>query len=378
MAKRDYYEVLGVQKSASKDEIKKGYRKLAIQYHPDKNPGNQEAEAKFKEATEAYEILSDDQKRQIYDQFGFEGLEGMGPDTSGYSHAFHDFSDLFDGTGFSSFFEDILGASMGGRGSRRNPSEPARGASLRYDMEISFTDAVFGTKDEIQFQHHETCDRCHGTGGEDGAKRKVCPLCQGMGQIRHNSGFFSVQQPCPKCRGTGQIIENSCKACGGSGLQVKRKKILVTIPPGVDDGKRITIPGQGDAGENNGPSGDLIVLLHVSAHRCFERDGSDLYCAVPVSISQAALGADLFIVAIDGKKIKIKIPPGTPHGKMLRVKDAGVPVTGTPRKGDMYIKILVSVPERLSERQRALLAEFARSEGATDSPEPVSLSSIRS
>jgi molecular chaperone DnaJ len=377
MAKRDYYEVLGVQKNASKDEIKKGYRKLAVQFHPDKNQGDKDAEAKFKEATEAYEVLSDDQKRQIYDQYGFAGLEGMGGGggfQGGFSHAFHDFSDLF-GDSFSSIFEE-MGFNFGG-GRRRGGSEaPGQGASLRYDLQIKFEEAVFGTKAEIAFAHDETCERCRGTGGEDGAKRKTCPTCQGAGQIRRSAGFFSVAQTCHTCRGTGSVIENPCRSCGGNGVTQKHKKIIVRIPPGVDNGKHITIPRQGNAGQNNGPPGDLIVVIHVAPHRYYERDGYDLYCAVPVSMSQAALGADLTITSLDGKKLKIKIPAGAQHGKMLRVKGEGVPAQSS-QKGDLYLKILVTVPEKLSSKQRALLEEFSRIEGATDSPEPIPLSSLR-
>jgi molecular chaperone DnaJ len=378
VAKRDYYEVLGVQKNASKDEIKKGYRKLAVQYHPDRNQGDKDAEAKFKEATEAYEVLCDDQKRQIYDQYGFAGLEGMGQEAGGgFSHAFHDFSDLF-GDSFSSIFEEMGFFGTGSR-RRRSPEAPGQGGSLRYDMELSFTDAVFGTKAEIAFSHDETCEHCRGTGGENASKRKTCPSCQGTGQIRRSAGFFSVAQTCPACRGAGQVIENPCRVCGGRGVTQKHKKIIVTIPPGVDNGKHITIPRQGNAGQNNGPPGDLVVVIHVAPHRCYERNGGDLYCAIPVTMAQAALGADLTITALDGKKLKLKIPAGTQHGKLLRVKGEGVPLQGASggaRKGDLYLKILVSVPEKLSLRQRQLLEEFARIEAAPDSPEPLPLSSL--
>lgn len=372
MSKRDYYEVLGVQKNATKDEIKKGYRKLAVQYHPDKNPGNKEAEDKFKEATEAYEVLSDDQKRQIYDQYGFAGLEGMGGGASGdYSHAFTDFSDLFGD--FSGVFENLFG---GGR-SRRSAESSGQGASLRYDLEILFEEAVYGTEKQIQFQHNEVCDACHGTGGADGAKRKTCSMCQGTGQIRRSSGFFSIAQPCPTCRGSGSVIDNPCKVCGGTGLQQKRKKMNIKIPAGVDNGKRITIPRQGDAGKNGGAAGDLIVVLHVAPHRYFERDGNDLYCAIPVSMVQAALGADIYVTSLDKKKLKLKIPAGTQNNKMLRVRDEGVPVTGSARKGDLYIKVLVQIPTKLSAQQKRVLEEYAGLDNATDSPDPVLLSSMR-
>lgn len=373
MAKRDYYEVLGVQKGASKDEIKKGYRKLAVQYHPDKNPGNKEAEDKFKEATEAYEVLSDDQKRQIYDQYGFAGLEGMENDGGGYSRAYADFGDLFGDLG--GMFENLFG---GGGRSRQSPNGPRQGSSLRYDLEISFEEAVYGTEKTIQFQHTEPCESCKGTGGADGARKKTCTTCGGSGQVRRSTGFFAIAQTCPTCRGEGTVIDNPCKTCGGSGVQQKRKKINIKIPAGVDNGKRITIPGQGDAGHNGGPAGDLVVVLHVARHAYFERDGNDLYCAIRISVSQAVLGTDLYVTTLDGKKIKMKIPAGTQHGKMLRIKDEGVPVTGTKRVGDMYIKVLIDVPTKLGSRQRELMEEFMKLEAPSDSPKPISLSSLGS
>ena len=370
MAKRDYYEVLGVQKGASKDEIKKGYRKLAIQYHPDKNPGNKEAEDKFKEATEAYEILSDDQKRQIYDQYGFAGLEGMGGG-GGYSHAYSDFQDIFGGFDFESIFGGIFG---GGRSSGRAANN--QGANLRYDLEIPFKDAVYGTKTEITFSHNEVCDVCHGTGGAEGSKRKTCPTCGGVGQIRRSSGFFSMAQTCPTCRGEGSTIDKPCKNCGGTGLEKKKRKIAITIPPGVDDGKRINIPNQGDAGRNGGSAGDLYIFMHVSAHPQFERNGQDLYCAVPISIIQATLGAEITVTSLDGKKIKIKVPAGTQSGKLLRVRDEGVPYGTAGRKGDLYIKIMVKVPSKLSSKSKQLLEEIAKIEGENTSPEAMLLSEI--
>lgn len=380
-AKRDYYEVLGVQKGASADEIKKAYRKLAIKYHPDRNPGNKEAEEKFKEATEAYEVLSDDKKRPIYDQYGFAGLDG----SSGFggaggftsSHAFHDFSDLFGGMGggFSDIFEGIFG---GGRSSSRarNPNAPEQGQSLRYDLDISFKDAVYGTKAEIKFAHNETCPDCHGSGAAAGGSRKTCTACGGSGQIRRQAGFFAVQQTCPTCHGAGTVIDKPCSSCRGSGVQEKSKRVTLTIPAGVDDGKRIAIHGEGDAGKNGGPAGDLIVVLHVEPHTYFERSGQDLYCAVPVTMVQAALGETIFITTLDGKKIEFKLPAGTQNGKLLRIKNEGVPVFNTSRKGDLYIKILVQVPSRLSSKQKELLEEFSKLDNATTSPNPVPLSSL--
>lgn len=377
-AKRDYYEVLGVQKNASKDDIKKGYRKLAIQYHPDKNPGDHAAEEKFKEATEAYEVLSDDQKRQIYDQYGHAGLEGMGGPggPGGFDpSAFQGFEDIFGD--FSGIFENLFGG--GGGGSRRRSSGrsgPSQGASLRYDLQIDFKDAVYGSKAEVQYSRNESCSACKGTGASGGSGRKMCPTCQGAGQVRHSSGFFSIASPCPSCHGEGTIIENPCRECSGSGVQKKRQKILVTIPAGVDDGKRINIPRQGDAGPNGGPYGDLVVFLRVKGHPWFERSGSDLYCAIPISITQAALGAEITVTALDDKQLRIKIPAGSQGGKLLRVRDEGVPSPGG-KKGDLYLKLLVQVPTKLSAKAKSLLEEVSRVEGENTSPDPVPLADLQ-
>lgn len=372
MAKRDYYEVLGVQKSATKDEIKKGYRKLAIQYHPDKNPGNKEAEDKFKEATEAYEVLSDDEKRKIYDQYGFAGLDGMGGGGGFNTGNFRDFDDIFGD--FGSVFENIFGG--GGRRSSR-ANEPGQGANLRYDLEISFQEAVFGTKTEISFTHDEACSSCNGTGGAKGSSRKTCPTCQGSGQVRRSAGFFSVAQPCPSCHGAGSVIDNPCNDCSGTGVKSKKKKIIVTIPAGVDDGKRIAIPRQGNAGRNGGAPGDLFVFIHVRPHESFERNGNDLYCAIPVTVSQAALGTDLFVTTLDGRKIKVKIPDGIQNGKLLRLKDEGVPIINSSKKGDLYIKVIIQTPSRLSQKEKKLYEELSKLEGASTSPKMIKLSELR-
>lgn len=370
MAKRDYYEVLGLQKGATKDDIKKAYRKMAIQFHPDKNPGNKEAEEKFKEATEAYEILSDDQKRSAYDQFGFAGVEGMGGGQQGYSSAFRDFEDIFGD--FSGIFDSFFG---GGRRSSQSSGGVRQGANLRYDIEIPFEDAVFGTKVEIQYSHNETCAACHGTGAQGGSGKKVCPTCAGSGQVRRSQGFFSIASPCPTCGGEGFIIEHPCRECGGTGTQKKRQKIMVTIPAGIEDGKRVVIPHQGDAGPNGGPNGDLYVFIRVKPHDFFERDGLDLYCAVPISITQAALGAELFVATLDGKKIKVKIPAGVQNGKMLRIREEGIP-SGT-RRGDLYIKLVIQIPTKLSKRGKELLEELSKTEGEIDTPKPIPLSELR-
>ena len=353
----------------------------AVKYHPDRNPGDKEAEEKFKEATEAYEVLSDDQKRPIYDQYGFAGLDGMGGmggGGGGYSHAFHDFSDLFGGMGgmgggFSDIFENIFGG--GGRSSRRRPDEPSQGQSLRYDLNITFKDAVYGTKAEITFQHNEACTECGGTGGAKGSKRKPCPTCGGSGQVRRQAGFFAVQQTCPACGGVGTKIDNPCKKCRGTGYETVTKKMSLTIPAGVDDGKRIAIPRMGDVGANGGPAGDLIVVLHVEQHEYFERDGRDLYCAIPVTFAQAALGVTLDITSLDGKKIKFALPAGTTNGKLYKIKGEGVPYA-EGRKGDLYVKIIVQIPTRLNSEQKRLMEEFARIENATTSPSCVPLSSL--
>jgi len=368
MAKRDYYEVLGVQKNASKDDIKKAYRKLAIQYHPDKNPGNKAAEEKFKEATEAYEVLADDQKKQAYDQFGFAGVEGMGgPSPQDFSQTFRGFEDIFGD--FSGIFDTIFGG-----GGRRSSGGPRQGANLRYDVEIPFKDAVFGTKVEIQYSKNDACSACKGSGAANGAGRKVCPTCKGTGQIRQSAGFFSMASPCPSCGGAGEIIEKPCPSCGGTGTEKKRQKIMVTIPPGVEHGKRVVIPRQGDAGPAGGPPGDLYVFIRVKPHEFFERQGEDLYCAIPVSVTQASLGAEIQVVSLEGKTIKLKVPAGIQNGKMLRIRDEGVPVSS--HRGNLYIKLMIQIPERLSRRGRELMEELSRVEGENNAPKPIPLSQL--
>ncbi|ADK82295.1 molecular chaperone DnaJ [Sediminispirochaeta smaragdinae] len=377
MAKRDYYEVLGVPKGASKDEIKKAYRKLAIKYHPDKNPGDKNAEDSFKEATEAYEVLGDEKKRQAYDQFGFAGVEGMNGGGGGhdYSTVFHDFEDIFGDFGdiFSSFFGGGGSRSQGGRKRRSN-----RGPDLRYNLEVSFKDAVYGTKVEIAYTRNVSCSTCGGSGTASGSGKKVCPTCGGSGQVRRSSGFFSIASPCPTCGGEGYIIENPCTACHGSGLLRKQQKIKVTIPPGIESGKRINIPGQGDNAAGGGPAGDLYVFITVKPHDYFERDGNDLYCAIPISFTQAALGSEIQVSTLEDKKLKLKIPAGTQNGKILRIKNEGVPyLHNNAKKGDLYIKIMIEVPKKLSLRSKQLLKELADIEGENGTPQPVSLSSLR-
>ncbi|TVQ39358.1 MAG: molecular chaperone DnaJ [Spirochaetaceae bacterium] len=376
MAKRDYYEVLGLQKGASKDEIKKAYRRVAVANHPDRNPGDTAAEERFKEATEAYEVLADEQKRQAYDQFGFAGVEGMGGAGGGFqdfSSVFRDFEDIFGD--FSGIFDSFFGGS--GRG-RRGRGAANRGADLRYELEISFTEAVFGTRTEISYRRHATCDACNGSGAESGSGRKTCQTCGGAGQVRRSSGFFSIASACPACNGEGFVIENPCRKCRGSGLLQKQQRVKVTIPAGMDNGKRISIAGQGDVGPAGGPAGDLYVVVHVRPHEYFERHANDVYCIIPISITQAALGAEITVPTLDDKRMKVKIPSGTQNDRVLRLKNEGVPFLQDPaRRGDMYIKVRVSIPGKLSGKARSLLRELAQVEGENGSPEPVKLADIK-
>ncbi len=375
--KRDYYEVLNVTKNASSDEIKKAYRKLAIKYHPDRNQGNKDAEEKFKEATEAYEVLIDEKKRSLYDQYGFQGLEGM--NTGFDPSAFKGFEDIFGG-GFGDIFDNIFGSFAGGgfssstaRSGRRGSN---RGANLRYDLKITLNDAAFGKKEELSYTREEVCHVCKGSGSENGnSGRAMCPDCKGTGQVRRSTGFFSIASTCQRCRGEGTIIEKPCKACSGSGLERKKQKIIVTIPAGIEDGRRITIPKQGNAGSNGGGYGDLFVFVFVQSHPYFERQGNDLYCAVPFSITQASLGAEITIKTLDEKKLKLKIPAGTQTGKLLRIKGAGI----TPRDGyagDMYVKMMVQIPTKISSKAKALLKEFAEKEGEDSAPNLIALKNI--
>lgn len=378
MAKRDYYEVLNLDKGASKEDIKRAYRRIAIQNHPDRNPGDKEAEDRFKEATEAYEVLADDKKRQAYDQFGFAGVEGMGGGAAGggfhdFSGVFRDFEDIFGD--FSGIFDSFFG---GGRGRRSSRSSVQRGADLRYDLEIPFKDAVFGNKVEVSYVRNVACDACGGTGAEAGSGKKTCSTCGGAGQVRRSSGFFSIASTCPTCNGEGYVIENPCKNCHGSGLAKKQQKIKVTIPAGIDNGKRISIPGQGDGGPNGGPAGDLYVFIRVKPHEYFERNGNDVYCVIPISITQAALGAEIMVPTLDDNRMKMKVPSGTQNEQVFRLKHEGVPVLNdSSRRGDMYVRIHVTIPGKLTGKAKTLLKELAEVEGEDESPSPVPLSELR-
>lgn len=365
-----------MSRDAPLDEIKRAYRKLAVQFHPDRNPGDKKSEEQFKEATEAYEVLRDERKRRTYDQFGFAGLEGMGGDagTHDYSTVFRDFEDIFGD--FSGIFDSFFGGGTSSR--RRSDGSAVRGSDLRYNLEITFREAVFGTKVEIEYPRNVACSVCGGSGAESGSGKKMCPTCGGSGQVRRSSGFFSIASPCATCGGEGFIIEHPCRLCNGTGLQKKNRKIKVSIPPGIESGKRINIPGQGDAGPNGGPSGDLYVYIMVRPDKHFERQGNDLYCAIPISITQAALGAEIQVAALDDTKIRLKVPPGTQNGRTLRIRGEGIPyVHNANRRGDLYIKILVQIPAKLSSRAKDLLKEFSEIQGEVESPDPVPLSDLR-
>ena len=347
MAKRDYYEVLGLNRGASDDDLKKAYRRLAMKFHPDRNPDDGNAEEKFKEASEAYEILSDGEKRAAYDRFGHAGVDpsaGAGP--GGFNGSFGDI--------FSDVFGDIFGAARSGR------SSVEQGADLRYSLKLDLEQAVRGDNVEIAVPVLAACDDCNGTGAKPGTRPQTCPDCGGSGRIRVAQGFFSLQQTCPRCRGAGKVIADPCRGCGGGGRVERRKTLSVRVPPGVDTGDRIRLAGEGEAGLRGGPRGDLYVQIDVREHPIFVRDGRDLYCEVPVSFVQAALGGELEVPTLDGR-VKIKVPQETQTGKMFRLRGKGVmPVRGGG-VGDLLCKVVVETPVRLNEEQREILRGFERS-----------------
>lgn len=355
MAKRDYYEVLGIERGASEEELKKAYRKLAVKYHPDKNPGDKASEERFKELGEAYEALSDPQKRAAYDQYGHAAFD---PRNRGYSGSrgggFHDPSDIFrEVFGGGSIFENLFGG-----GERQDPTGPQRGSDLRYDMEITFLEAALGCEKEVTLSKLENCDQCQGSGAEKGSHAKTCPVCNGHGQVVSSRSIFSIAQTCPRCQGSGRIIEKPCRTCGGAGRREKTSKIKLKIPAGVDTGARLRSMGNGEAGQRGGPTGDLYVVLHVKAHEFFQRDGDDLLCEVPVSFVQAALGAEMEVPTLTGKA-QIKIPAGTQAGTVFRIKGKGVRNVQNYGTGDLHIRVNVEVPAHLNSAQKAKLVEFA-------------------
>jgi len=368
--KRDYYEVLGVSKGASDDEIKKAYRKLAKKYHPDMNPGDKGAEAKFKEVNEAYSILSDSEKRARYDQFGHAGVDpnyGAGGPGGGFGG--FDMGDIDLGDIFGSFFGGGFGGFGGSASSRRNG--PQKGESLRASLTISFEEAAFGCEKEINLNRTEECEACHGSGAEPGTTAETCPDCRGTGVVRvqqRTGGFaFSSTAPCSRCRGTGKIIHTPCKACGGSGSVKKTKRVTVSIPAGIDDGQAISLRGQGNAGKNGGPAGDLIVAVHVKPHPQFHRDGTTVLYEQPVTFYQAVMGAELEIPTIDGK-VKYNLPAGTQTGTTFRLRGKGIPELRGRGRGDQYVTVRVQVPTSLNGEQKEALRAFAEAMGE-DVPE---------
>ncbi len=358
MAKRDYYETLGVAKNADEAALKAAFRKLAMKLHPDRNPGDKAAEMQFKEINEAYQVLSDQQKRAAYDRYGHAAVDGSqgqaGPGDFGGS--------------VSDIFENIFGEMMGGRrGGRSNGRE--RGADLRYDLEIALEDAYKGKAASVRVPTAISCEACTGTGAKPGSKPRKCATCGGQGRVRAQQGFFSIERACPHCQGRGEMIDDPCRACGGQGRVTKERSLSVNIPPGVEDGTRIRLAGEGEAGSRGGPSGDLYIFLSLKPHPLFQREGADLFCRVPISMVQAALGGDVNVPTLDGNEAKVKIPAGTQSGKQFRLKAKGMPVLRSRDLGDLYIQAQVETPQNLTRRQRELLAEFDTESSGVTQPE---------
>lgn len=356
MSKRDYYEVLGVSRTASLDEIKKAYRKKAVQYHPDKNPGNKEAEEKFKEATDAYSVLSDKDGRAKYDQYGHAAFE-QGGGAGGFHADFSGFEDIF-GDVFSTFFG---GAAAGG--GRRGKGRA--GNDLRYDMEVTFEEAAFGCEKEVTIGRRTTCEACAGSGATAGSGKDRCSQCDGHGQVRIQQGFFTLARTCHACGGQGEVIKNPCGQCSGSGLKMKESRLKVKVPAGVDHGQRLKMRGEGEPGAGGGPNGDLYVQIMVKEHPVFERQESELICEVPITYASATLGAEIEVPSLEGK-VKLKIPAGTASGKVFRLKNKGIPILGSnpQRRGDQHVRVYVHVPKKVSDQERELLEKLASIQGA--------------
>lgn len=366
--KRDYYEVLGVSKATSPEDVKKAYRKLAVQFHPDKNPGDKKAEEKFKELSEAYEVLSDPKKKQMYDQFGHAGVGGPGG-AGGF-----DFSGFGAGAGgatmndiFGDIFGDLFGAAGGAR-SRGGRRRARAGDDLRTQVDITFEESAFGTEKVITIPKTVECETCHGSGAKPGTQPQNCAQCQGRGEISFQQGFFAISQPCPACRGSGQTIPNPCTSCSGSGHVKKRSQIAVKIPGGVDTGQRLKLSGEGEAGERGGPPGDLYVVINVLPHDFFTREEADVVCEVPITFAQAALGTEIEVPSLEGK-VKVKIPAGTQSHKTLRLKGKGLPHLGSYGRGDQLVRVIVEVPTKLTSEQKDLLRQFE--EQGSDSAHPM-------
>jgi molecular chaperone DnaJ len=358
MTKRDYYEVLGVQRTATDAELKAAFRKLAMQHHPDRNPGDKDCEHRFKELNEAYDVLKDDQKRAAYDRFGHAAFEhGPGPGGAGFGSDF--------ASTFADIFDDLFG--MGGRRGRGSGRE--RGADLRYNMEISLEEAFTGKTAEVRIPTSVTCEACSGSGAKAGTRPRACATCGGQGRVRHAQGFFTLERTCPACHGRGQVIEDPCTSCSGSGRVTRERTLSVNIPAGVEDGTRIRLAGEGEAGVRGGPPGDLYIFLSLEAHQFFQRDGADLHCRVPISMVTAALGGSFDVPTIDGGKTKVKVTEGTQSGRRFRLASKGMPVLRAKQTGDMYVQVVVETPQNLSKRQKELLAEFEKASSRETSPD---------
>jgi molecular chaperone DnaJ len=366
MAKRDYYEVLGASKGASADELKKAYRKKAKELHPDRNADNPDAEAQFKEINEAYEVLKDADKKAAYDRYGhaaFDGGMGGGPRAGGGRGGQGDFA-----SAFSDVFEDLFGDFMGGQRGGGGRQRAMRGSDLRYNMRISLEEAYTGLQKAITVPTAVSCGECNGTGAEGGSEPQTCPTCSGMGKVRAQQGFFTVERTCPTCSGAGQVVKNPCRVCGGSGRAEKEKALSVNIPAGVETGTRIRLSGEGEAGMRGGPSGDLYIFIEVQDHPIFQRDGMDLFCRVPVSMTKAALGGEVEVPTIDGGRSRVKVPEGSQSGRQMRLRAKGMPALRGPGQGDMYIELLVETPVKLTAEQKELLRQFEESCAKSNNP----------
>jgi len=364
MAKRDYYEILDVARDADEKELKAAFRKLAMKYHPDRNPGDSEAEKKFKEIGEAYEALKDPQKRAAYDQYGHAAFEGGGGPGAGPGFG-QDFA-----SSMSDIFDDLFGEFMGGgRGRGRGGAGAGRGSDLRYNMEISLEEAYRGKSAQIRVPSAVACASCKGSGAKPGTSAKACATCAGAGKVHASQGFFTIERVCPACHGRGQVIENPCPDCSGSGRVTKERTLSVNIPAGVEDGTRIRLAGEGEAGLRGGPAGDLYIFLAIRPHELFQRDGADLFCRVPISMTTAAMGGQVEVPTLEGGRTRVKIPDGTQTGKQFRLKGKGMPVMRSTGVGDLYIQVVTETPQNLTRRQRELLEEFEAISSEKNNPE---------
>ena len=364
VSKADYYEILGVSREASDQELKSAYRKQALKYHPDRNPGDHTSEEKFKEASEAYQVLSDADKRAAYDRYGHAGVSGTGQGFNGGPFA--------GGVDIGDIFGDLFGEMFNMGGGQQRATRQRRGEDLRFDLTIDFEGAIFGTETEVKIRRLESCATCHGSGSASGRGPSTCPQCHGRGQLRYQQGFFSVARTCSACGGTGSIISDPCQTCRGETRVTKELRLNVKVPPGGEEGTRIRYGGEGDAGRGGGPSGDLYVVLSIRAHDFFERDGHHLRCVIPISFPQAALGADIEIPGIDGL-VELKIPEGTQSGRELRIRARGVPFLNDKGRGDLIVKVVVQIPKKLSRAQRELISQLAESLSVENKPTSPSL-----